>query len=153
MTDIRIREPEDREFGAVAALRWHWAAETQAPEATRDEFVRHFTAWARDNTHTHRCLVALRGGDVIGMAFLATVERVPTPRAFRRRSGDVQCVYVVPEERDNGVGGRLLGAILDLARELGYERVTVHSSPRAVPAYLRHGFEASPRLLQSVLSI
>jgi GNAT superfamily N-acetyltransferase len=86
---------------------------------------------------------------VIGMAWLAVVQRVPTPRAPRRASGDLQCVYVVPEARDGGLGGRLIRAVLDGARELGLERVTVHSSPRAIPAYARCGFQESPRLLQA----
>ncbi|MFJ5993848.1 GNAT family N-acetyltransferase [Streptomyces sp. NPDC092370] len=42
--------------------------------------------------------------------------------------------------------------MLDEARELGLERVTVHSSPRAVPAYARSGFQESPRLLQAQVS-
>ncbi|MFJ7179584.1 hypothetical protein ACIQXA_25020 [Streptomyces massasporeus] len=42
---------------------------------------------------------------------------------------------------------RLHRAVLD-AHEFGLERVTVHSSPRAVTAYARGGFERSPRLLQ-----
>ncbi|HVV08457.1 GNAT family N-acetyltransferase [Amycolatopsis sp.] len=152
MNDIEIRPAEDRDLTAVAGLRWRWVAEKQVPDTGREEFVRHFTAWAQERKHTHRCLVVARGAEVIGMAFLAAVERVPTPRALCRRSGDVQCVYVVPEERDSGVGGRLLDAVLELGRELGYERVTVHSSDRAIPAYRRHGFGDSPRLLQSVLS-
>ncbi|GGV64260.1 hypothetical protein GCM10010228_14840 [Streptomyces massasporeus] len=58
-------------------------------------------------------------------------------------------MYVVPEARDGGLGGRLVRAVLDVARELGLERVTVHSSSRAIPAYARSGFEESPRLLQA----
>ena len=58
-------------------------------------------------------------------------------------------MYVVPEARDGGPGGRLIEATLAAARDLGLERVTVHSSPRAIPAYARHGFESSGRLLHS----
>lgn len=88
---------------------------------------------------------------VIGMAWLATTPRVPHPRAFERMSGDVQCVYVTPAERDRGLGGRLIDAVVSWAGDLGLERVTVHSSDRAIPAYSRHGFEASPRLLQRTM--
>ncbi len=76
-------------------------------------------------------------------------ERV---RALDRASGDVQCVYVAPGERDVGLGGRLISAVLDLAHDHGLERVTVHSSDRAVRAYARHGFGAPPRLLQAELT-
>ncbi|MFH8411234.1 GNAT family N-acetyltransferase [Streptomyces sp. NPDC018019] len=50
------------------------------------------------------------------------------------------------------MGGRLIDAVLELAHRHGLERVTVHSSDRAVPAYSRHGFDASPRLLQADLT-
>jgi GNAT superfamily N-acetyltransferase len=150
MSEVAIRPVKDDELGTVAALRWQWLLENEgAPVTTRDEFVRHLVTWARENTASHHCLVMVRGDVVIGMAWLAVVQRVPTPRALERASGDVQCVYVVPDERDTGLGGRLIDAVLDLARELGLERATVHSSARAVSAYSRHGFAVSPRLLQA----
>lgn len=42
-------------------------------------------------------------------------------------------------------------AVLELARTLGLERVTVHSSVRATSAYARQGFAVSPQLLQADL--
>nr|WP_297367437.1 GNAT family N-acetyltransferase [Cryobacterium sp.] len=105
--------------------------------------------WAAQFVSTHRCTVARRGRTVIGMAWLAVVPRVPSPRAPVRASGDVQCVYVVPAERDSGVGGRMLAAVLARAVEIGLEHVTVHSSPGAVTAYERAGFSASAQLLQA----
>ncbi|WP_457853237.1 GNAT family N-acetyltransferase [Streptomyces albidoflavus] len=60
----------------------------------------------------------------------------------------MQCTYVVPEERGRGLGGVLIDAVLERAAGLGAERVTVHSSERAVPACARRGFAGSPYLLQ-----
>ncbi|MDK1345243.1 GNAT family N-acetyltransferase [Streptomyces sp. 378] len=150
MENISIRPARPAELATVAALRWEWFVENGSADlGERDDFVRHFVAWAGENAGSHRCMVLVRDEQVIGMAWLAVVQRVPTPRAPRRASGDLQCVYVVPEARDGGLGGRLIRAVLDGARELGLERVTVHSSPRAVPAYARSGFQESPRLLQA----
>ncbi|UNO40522.1 GNAT family N-acetyltransferase [Streptomyces sp. MST-110588] len=149
--DIALHPARPEELTAVAALRWRWLQESGgAPVTTREEFVHRFVAWARQNTSSHRCVVMTRGEAVIGMAWLAITGRVPHPGALDRASGDVQCVYVVPDERDGGLGGRLIGAVLGLARDAGLERVTVHSSDRAVPAYARQGFTRSPRLLQTV---
>ncbi|MFI9237268.1 GNAT family N-acetyltransferase [Streptomyces sp. NPDC053079] len=149
MSDIVIRPALPEDLVPVAELRWQWLQENQGETvATREEFVRHFVKWAEANP-SHHCMVISRAGSVIGMAWLAIVQRVPHPRALERASGDVQCVYVVPEERDGGLGGRLIDAVLALARDLGLERVTVHSSDRAITAYSRHGFATSPRLLQS----
>ncbi|WP_439386739.1 GNAT family N-acetyltransferase [Amycolatopsis lexingtonensis] len=153
MTAIEVRPARPAELEAVARLQWRWVAEQDGPPAAdRDGFVREFAAWAREHADTHRCLVVVRDDEVIGMAFLAITARVPTPMAFSRAAGDVQSVYVVPEARDSGVGGRLIDATLALAAELGLERVTVHSSARAIPAYERHGFARSPHLLQARLS-
>ena len=135
---VRPAEPTDHD--AVAALRWRWTAERHGPpDIDRDEFVSGFAAWARQHASSHRCLVLVRDDQVLGMAFLAIVARVPRPPTMTRASGDVQCVYVLPEERDQGLGGLLIDAVLRLAAELGLERVTVHSSARAVTAYRRHG--------------
>lgn len=168
MDDITVRPAEPGELAAVAELRWQWILENDgaaAPAAVdREAFVRHFVAWAEQNAASHRCMVLARDAEttgttgitgitgsieIIGMAWLAVVHRVPTPHALHRASGDLQCVYVVPEARDAGLGGRLITETLDRARELGLERVTVHSSPRAIPAYARRGFENSGRLLQA----
>jgi GNAT superfamily N-acetyltransferase len=153
MDKVTVRPAEQGELGAVAGLRWQWILENEgaAPAAVdREDFIRHFVTWAERNASSHRCMV-LAGSDsgILGMAWLAVVQRVPTPHALDRASGDLQCVYVVPAARDAGLGGRLITETLARARDLGLERVTVHSSPRAIPAYARQGFENSPRLLQA----
>ncbi|MFI0264834.1 GNAT family N-acetyltransferase [Streptomyces sp. NPDC017056] len=150
MDDILIRPARPDELTTVAALRWQWVQENDGtPVTTRDAFIQRFTDWARENASSHHCTVMLRGHAVIGMAWLAVTRRVPSPRTLDRASGDVQCVYVVPGERDGGLGGRMIDAVLELAHGMGLERVTVHSSDRAVRAYSRHGFGTSPRLLQA----
>ncbi len=150
MTEIEVRAARPAELTAVAGLRWRWVAEQDGlPGDGRAEFVREFAAWARENAATHHCLVVVRDGRVLGMAFLAVTPRVPTPTAFTRACGDVQSVYVVPEARRGGLGGMLIEAVLRLAEELELERVTVHSSGSAVPAYERRGFAVAPQLLQA----
>jgi GNAT superfamily N-acetyltransferase len=152
VTEIEVRAARPAELETVAELRWRWVAEQDGlPGDGHAAFVREFAAWVRENAATHHCLVVVRDGRVLGMAFLAVTARVPTPAAFSRASGDVQSVYVVPEARDGGLGGRLIDGVLRLAGELGLERVTVHSSSRAVPAYRRRGFAVAPQLLQAVI--
>ncbi|MCE7004024.1 GNAT family N-acetyltransferase [Kibdelosporangium philippinense] len=146
MTEIRLAA--DADLPVVARLRWQWVCENgNAGDTSAEEFVGPFTEWARHNAETHRCLVAVDAGEVIGMAWLAIAPRVPTPRALTRETGDVQCVYVLPRHRDRGIGNDLVGGLLQLARELGLMRVTVYSDSRAVPVYVRHGFVTSDQLL------
>lgn len=153
MSRIAVRLGRPDELGAVAELRWRSIEERRGPPAKPLEvFVPGFVKWATEHASSHRCVVAVRDEVVVGMAWLATVSRPPTPAAMVRHSGDVQSVYVVPEERDRGLGGRLMRAVLSIARELGFERVTVHSSERAISMYARHGFAVSERFLQADLA-
>ena len=150
---INIRSAEPADLVAVATLRWQWIVENGGvPVVTQDEFVEFFADWAARADESHHCTVARRGETVIGMAWLAVVPRVPSPQALVRASGDVQCVYVMPAERDAGVGALMLDAVLRQAFDLGLERVTVHSSPGAITAYVRAGFAVSDRLLQATPS-
>lgn len=147
-----IRRATSEDLPAAAELRWRWLRENDGrPGVPRTEFLDYFVTWAAENAGTHHCLVLVRDERVVGMGWLAVLPRVPSPRSLVRASGDVQCVYVVPELRDGGLGGQLLDALAEFAHELGLERVTVHASTRSVPAYARHGFDLSPRLRQLVL--
>jgi GNAT superfamily N-acetyltransferase len=153
MDDLAVRPARDDEFEAIAVLRWQWALEEERePAGGREEFIRFFAAWSRGHADSHQCTVAARGEQLVGMAFLAVLPRVPNPRAFDRASGDVQCVYVLPAERNRGIGALMIDHMMGKARERGLERVTVHSSSGAVSAYARGGFAVSPVFLQADLA-
>ncbi|MCH7231104.1 GNAT family N-acetyltransferase [Glycomyces sp. L485] len=150
MTDVEIRPVRADELEAVAGLRWRWELEhTPEPLVPEDEFVRYFVRWSRLNADSHHCLVAVREGTVIGMAWLAVTARVPTPMSLERAVGDLQSVYLVSEERGSGLGSRLVQAVMTHAEEAGLMQVTVHSGSRAIPMYVRQGFEASPKLMMA----
>jgi len=149
---VRLAAPHD--LRAVAALRWRWVTEGRADVPTasdRDAFVADVTAWARDHAPTHTCSVADDGCRLLGTAWLAEVPRPPSPGRAARRSGDLQSVYVVPELRGRGWGGRLVRAVLADAAARGLEHVTVHSSSAATSLYLREGSTDDPRLLMTDL--
>ncbi|AMM19893.1 acetyltransferase [Frondihabitans sp. PAMC 28766] len=147
MDDVDIRPARADEIHAVAELRWRWLAENRrVPVVGHEEFVSFFVDFAARHPD-HHCAVAVRGGVVVGMAWLAVVSRVPSPTQLERASGDVQSVYVVPDARGGGIGGRLMGAVLSRADQLELGHVTVHSSDGAVTLYQRAGFAASPTYL------
>lgn len=150
LAGVEVRPALPHELVAVGGLRWDSNREFGGePDDTREAFAERFAGWAAVRTD-HECFVAVEHGRVLGMVWLAVVDRVPSARLFERASGDLQCAYVVPDRRDDGIGGRLIDALLARAAELGLERVTVHSSPRAVPVYERHGFTSKDdRLLHA----
>jgi GNAT superfamily N-acetyltransferase len=138
---VTIRRARADDAPALARLRWRWRSETgDDPGADRTAFLNHFSVWTVDHLATHLPFLAEVDGRLSGMAWLALHDRVPNPARFDRRTGDVQSVYVVPEARNAGVGAALLEAVLKEARDRELTCVTVHSSERAAPIYLRSGF-------------
>lgn len=147
---IIIRRAREDELEQVVRLRWIWTTvdRAQIPEMDEATYVTKAADWAREHSETHLPFVAVTGsGEVVGMAWLALTLRVANTRSFERWSGDLQSCYVLHQYRNRGVGGRLVRAVLDAAKEMGAEHVTVHTTAGSVNMYERNGFRESPRLL------
>ena len=157
--DIRVAGRQD--VGDLARLLWAFAAPEERARQDVCAFAADLARWWSDHQESHVALVARADGSdrpdgddgsagagmVVGMAWVALLARVPRPGELARRSADVQSVYVVAEQRGRHIGSALVRAAVEHARLLGVSRVTVHSSPRAVPVYRRLGFSSSRELL------
>jgi GNAT superfamily N-acetyltransferase len=138
---------------ALASLRWEWRSERypDAPE-TFDQFRNAFVNWWAANVSTHLAYVLVDADEIVGMAWLALLARVPDPGKHDRKHADLQSVYVRAEYRNRGLGTELIRYAIDQARALGCDKVSVHSGNRAQPLYVRAGFVAHDRLLELDLS-
>jgi GNAT superfamily N-acetyltransferase len=133
----------------LARLLWSHAAPDEQAKQSVESFAIDLAAWWTDHDDSHLAFIArLADSEVVGMAWLALVPRVPRPGATTRHSADIQSVFVVSEHRGNRIGSALIQAAAEHAVRLGAARVTVHSSRNAVPVYERLGFGSSRRLLQ-----
>lgn len=144
-----MRIATDEDLAPLAHLLWWHAAPGERDRQSVESFAIDLASWWRAHGDSHVAFVArLDGPEVVGTAWLALVPRVPRPGRTRRRSADIQSVYVVPEHRGLGIGSALVQAASEHAARLDADRVTVHSGRRAVPVYERLGFASSPQLLQ-----
>ena len=151
---VRIVPASRAHLVEVGGLRWDDATGAGAETGTtRRAFAEQFRDWVEEHSASHHGLVGVDAvdGAVLAFGFLAVTPRVPTAERHHRTCADVQSVWVAPDRRGDGVGGRLVAALLELAHELGVEHVTVHSSPRAVTLYERVGFVHDRELLNHVL--
>ena len=104
-------------------------------------------AWVAERHRTHLPFLVEVGGRAVGMAWLVVIERIPGPEKWRRLSGFLQSVYVMPEHRNGGLGTLLMEALIEGAREEDLEYLSVHPSPKSFPFYRRLGFTGEGSLL------
>jgi GNAT superfamily N-acetyltransferase len=148
-SSVVVRAAVPRDLESLAALKEEWAGLTRAATSVEHaEFVSCLRGWMRERGECVLCYVAELDGTLIGMAWLIIFERVPDVRNLRRRTGDIQSVFVRPGFRGAGVGRRLISGLVAAADEMGIPRVTVSANPRAASLYESHGFVATPTLLE-----
>lgn len=146
---MRIERAGPQDIRGLARLKWLDRSGRRPPTGAFDAFVDDFRSWWDAHQSTHSAFVARTDdGVIVGAAWVALLPRVPSPEERDRLSADIQSVFVMPENRDAGVGSALVEAATRHAATAGAARVTVHSSERAVPVYRRLGFDGSPKLLQ-----
>lgn len=141
---MRIREARPDEAPALSALvlrsKAHWGYDEAFLAACRDEL----TISAHEVT-ARRLAVAEdeTSGEALGVASLE--GRAP--------DGTLGLLFVEPRVIGLGIGRALYAHVLDRARELGFERLTIDSDPHAVDFYRTLGARpvpgggALPRLL------
>jgi len=148
----RVRRASATDAGALASLRWSWRVDERGESGmARAEFVSAFSHWLVEHQGSHVPFVADIDGVAVGMAWLATIERVPGPDVWRRVAGHLQSVYVLPAHRGAGLGAALIGASLREAADRQCDYVSVHPSERAFPLYRRLGFREHGGVLEADL--
>ena len=96
------------------------ALATLEPEALGEAWRE---AVVRPPTGSHRVLVALSGGELVGFAAIGPSE------GAEPQVGELVALVVAPASQRAGHGSRLLNAAADRLRQVGFEQVVVGSSP------------------------
>ena len=146
-----IRAATDADVGALRALRHAWTEEDRGGPVDDPSFDDTFAAWWDGERGHRRFWIAEVDGDVVGMASVVVMSRMPRPGVPTRAWGYVHNMFVAPAHRDGGIGAALLGAVIEACRADGFEHLTLHPRDRAVAFYERLGFRAVDDLLRRPL--
>jgi GNAT superfamily N-acetyltransferase len=134
---------------ALAALRRAWTAEWNpgGGGAGDEGFEARFLDWYQREAARRVTWLAEVSGEPAGMVNLTVFERMPQPGRDPGSWGYLGNAFVLPAHRNQGIGSRLLRALLDYTDARGYVRVVLNPSERSGPLYRRFGFSAEHGLL------
>jgi GNAT superfamily N-acetyltransferase len=125
---VRLRAARDDEAGELTALalrsKGHWGYDQEFLAACADELRMEPGTMA-----SRRVTVAEADGAVLGFSTLE--GEAP--------QGTLGMLFVEPAAIGRGLGRLLYRHVLDRARELGFERLTIDADPHAEPFYLAMG--------------
>jgi GNAT superfamily N-acetyltransferase len=148
MKPYEVRAPRSDELRQLAQLKIDWAGLDPRPDRAAEwTYADELAAWMDRMGDRVICRVAVSDGTLIGMAWLVVFERVPDFVQRKRRTGDLQSVYVVPAKRGHGVGLALVDALTAESDRRGIPRLTVHSSSPGIALYEAAGFHGAATLL------
>jgi GNAT superfamily N-acetyltransferase len=150
MVTVRTATPDD--VPVIAGLRRAWTEENAGQPVDDPSFDDVFAEWFAGEAHQRVTWLAEDDGRVLGMLNLLVFTRMPRPRAAEAPAhpgqwGYVANVYVVPGDRDRGIGRLLLDAVTAHADKNHYARLVLSPSERSVPFYERAGFAPATSLL------
>jgi GNAT superfamily N-acetyltransferase len=150
VTTVRVATAAD--VPVVAGLRRAWTEENAGGTVEDPSFEAVFADWFEREAGQRVTWLAEDGDRAVGMLNMLVFTRMPRPSAADAsappgRWGYVANVYVVPGDRDRGVGRLLLDAVTAHADEQGFARLVLSPSERSVPFYERAGFAPATSLM------
>ncbi|MDI9590381.1 MAG: GNAT family N-acetyltransferase [Acidobacteriota bacterium] len=77
---------------------------------------------------------------IVCCAWLLLVDKPPSPRFPHGKTGTLFNVYTVPGHRRRGLARRVMGLLLDAARDLALDVVELHATEEGYSLYRSLGF-------------
>jgi GNAT superfamily N-acetyltransferase len=88
--------------------------------------------------------IAETDGKIVAVMSIGRVAKVPSPKTMDGHWGYLTNCYTVPAYRGRGIGGELLAAVKEWAKNQQYEFLAVWPSDRSYAFYERNGFHRYP---------
>ena len=151
-----IRPHTSSDYPAIAELRWLLKTDDGRRLADHpkrefiDRYQKHLEESDRD-AHTVHWLID-DNGVIAGVMTVRMVQKELSPGEGSGSWGYLTNSFVIPEQRNAGLGTQLLESIKSWAANLGLELLIVWPSEASYPFYRRAGFKGRDDPLQLVLN-
>jgi GNAT superfamily N-acetyltransferase len=111
------------------------------PEDARKVLEEYFVEWGGEDPY---CLVAEEEGSVVGAIAASFYHHFPGPRDPSGIRAVIHNLYVLPDYRGRGLGGRLVKEMLRQCREKGVSRVSLYATDKGRSVFESFGFSSEP---------
>jgi GNAT superfamily N-acetyltransferase len=149
MSETVIRRAASDDVRDLATLRYSWRVDELGEQGLdAEEFESQMRGWMNRHRDTHLGYLAAQNDVAVGCGWLCVTDRIPSPSTFVRRAGVLQSIYVRPAQRNVGVGSDLVRLIIEEARAMDLDYLSVHPSEASVTFYRRLGFDDPDRTLE-----
>jgi len=148
----RIRRAVPGDARSLARLRYEFRIEIAPPVEPKTKFVARCARWMGARLRRRgawRCWVVEDAeGELIGSAWLQLIEKLPNPVAEAERHGYITNLYLRASHRGQGMGSRLLDALLAECDRESVDAAILWPTPRSRSLYQRNGFAVRDDLLE-----
>ena len=148
---IEIRLATESDAVMLARLRYEFRSSFHQVIEHDALFVERCTAWMQDRFRedTHwKCWIAECRQTPMGNVWAQLVEKIPNPIAEPEQYVYVTNFYVRAEYRSNGIGSKLLSAVLAWSRSRSARTVILWPTEQSKRFYIRHGFSITDDIMQ-----
>ncbi len=147
---IRLATTDDA--AELARMRYEFRSALATATEPETEFRRRCESWMASRLargDDWMCWVAADdAGRIVGSIWLQIIEKLPNPVNEPERHGYLTSFFVEENARGAGVGGRLLGAALEVCTRRACDSVILWPTVRSWALYERHGFAAANGLME-----
>ncbi len=147
---VRLATTDDA--AELARMRYEFRSALAPATESEAAFRRRCESWMASRLARHDdwvCWVATDDRErIVGSIWVQIIEKLPNPVNEPERHGYITSFFVEEKARGAGVGGRLLGAALEVCTRRACDSVILWPTARSRALYERHGFAAANGLME-----
>jgi len=140
---IEIRVASENDTGTLARLRLELRSASHKLIENEQAFLARCESWMNERLGKGaqwQCWIAERDAIAVGAVWAQLVEKIPNPIAEPECYVYLTNFYVREEYRCEGIGSRLLAAVLEWGKSKNAQMVILWPTERSKAFYSRHGF-------------
>jgi GNAT superfamily N-acetyltransferase len=148
---VEIRLANESDAATLANLRYELRSSLHEVVESEVAFVTRCAQWMKERLRDDsnwKCWIAEQQSTPVGAVWAQLVEKIPNPIAEPESFVYLTNFYVRAEHRGEGIGSRLLTAVLDWSKSSNAQAVILWPTERSRPLYLRHGFSVADELME-----